>query len=290
MSINDCYVILILIFQERKLKMECLQFSILRFGIYESAKSVREAEKETSPERMTAYYEFEFYTEDYPGGRSIDGTDYFAKRGCCALVKPGQRQAMRSPYKCCFLNLATQDAELCALLDHLPNYFPLWNLDEVVELIQKMVTVEPVHALTYRALLQGYACRIIAILSQYRQTSAETAAGALRHQVALMAVDQYMREHLSEPLTLEKLAKQCNLDPTYFHKLFSASYGRTPAQQLLNYRIMAAQRGLIADDLPMHELAARCGFSSQTYFGYKFKQVVGMTPTQYRKHIRSNLK
>lgn len=290
MRINDCYGILFLIFQERGTTMECLEFSIFRFGIYEFTKSVRETGEESCPDRMTTYYEFEFYTEDFPGGRSIDGTDYFAKRGCCTLVKPGQRQAMRSPYKCYFLNLATQDTGLCELLDHMPNFFPLWNLDQVVELIRKMVTVESVHVLTHRALLQSYACRIIAILSQYRQASGETAVGVLRHQAALMAVDQYMREHLSEPLTLETLAKQCNLDPTYFHKIFSASYGRTPAQHLLNYRIMAAQRGLIADDLPMHELAARCGFSSQTYFGYKFKQVVGMTPTQYRKHIRSDLK
>ena len=33
----------------------------------------------------------------------------------------------------------------------------------------------------------------------------------------------------------------------------------------------------------MSEIAAQCGFSSQTYFGYKFKEVMGMTPLQYRK-------
>lgn len=270
--------------------MESLQFSVYRFGLYEYATLARDNVIKIRGERMSTYYEFEFYTEDCPGGLTVDGTAYFAQRGYCALVKPGQRQITRSPHKCYFINISTQDPQLQALFDNLPNFFPLWNLNEVVELIQKMVTAEQTGDLTHRVLLQGYACRIIAILSQYRQAGADVEAGILRNQKALLAVDQYMREHLSERLNLEQLAKLCNLNPTYFHKLFTASYGRTPMQQLLNYRIMAAQRGLIAGDQPLHELAAQCGFSSQTYFGYKFKQVTGKTPSQYRKEIRSQMK
>jgi len=40
---------------------------------------------------------------------------------------------------------------------------------------------------------------------------------------------------------------------------------------------------LLTQNCSMSEIAAQCGFSSQTYFGYKFKEVMGMTPLQYRK-------
>jgi AraC-like DNA-binding protein len=268
--------------------VELPDFSIFRFGI---SHSVNPTEKKNDrKERMASYYEFEFYDQDATGGCCLDGTLYPAKEGYCTVAKPGQRVLIVPPYKCYFINISTNDPQLSDLFDHLPANFPLWNVQKVIRIIREMVTVESSRDLAYRVLLQSCACRIIALLAECRQTAQPEMRSVFMHQQMLLEVDQYMRENLSQPLTLETLAKRCNLDPTYFHKLYTAAYGKTPAQRLLNYRIIEAQRGLIADNQPMHELAARCGFSSQAYFCYKFKQVTGKTPAQYRKDIRSELK
>lgn len=267
--------------------MESAIFSIFRYGVYDSGE---QAEKfPPKKESMAAYYELEFYGEDSPGGRRIDGDLYFAKEGYCTVAKPGQMVQMILPYKCCFLNIGTQDPELCRMLDHLPAAFPLWNVKEVMGLIREMAAIEVAQTLAYRMELQSYVCRIVALLSQQRLRGQRVSQNVLLHQKTLLEADRYMRQHLAESLSLEFLAQRYNLDPTYFHKLFTAAYGMTPAKKLLNYRMMAARRGLLTEDLPLQELAAQCGFSTQAYFCYKFKQVTGKTPLQYRKEMLTHL-
>ena len=94
-----------------------------------------------------------------------------------------------------------------------------------------------------------------------------------------------MRNHPGEDLSLNRLAQLSNLDPTYFHKLYTKAYGKTPAQQTVNYRIVAAKLALAEGSMSISEVAAQCGFSSQAYFCNKFRQITGKTPTEYRKSI-----
>ena len=105
------------------------------------------------------------------------------------------------------------------------------------------------------------------------------------HQKLLQESDRYIREHYAEDISLAALAERCGLHPNYFHKLYTSAFGKTPAQKLLDCRIAAAKMALIAGNRSMAEIAAECGFSSQTYFGYKFKQATGRTPLQYRKRV-----
>lgn len=261
-------------------------FSISRFGAFEYPVP-KGGGTAMGPERLVSAYEFEFYTTDGPGGLRNDGVFYQARRGGCTLVKPGQVQSVVRPYRGYFLNIVTQDPELCDLLDHLPASFVLWNMNEVVKLFHQMIATEDQESLVSRMLLQGYACRILALLYQYRRNPKSADSGVYQHRKTLLMADRYIRDHLSEELTLASLAKLCNLDPTYFHKLYTAAFGKTPAQRILGFRIAAAKTGLIEGNVSLGELACRCGFSSQTYFCYKFKQVTGMTPLQYRNQMLS---
>lgn len=268
--------------------MSNIQFSVRRYGHFESKRVADKAQY--SEERLLVNYEFEFYTEDCEGGLTIDGEDYPALRGMVSLAKPGQTVQMRRPYKCYFLNITTKDPELRDMLDHLPELFSMWNMDEVVDHLQQMLVLEPTHTLARKLQRQSHACSILAILSRYRRGKEQSVRNAFAHQKTLLMIDRYMWEHLAEPLTLNELAKVCNLDPTYFHKLYTAAFGKTPAQRLLRYRIKAAKRGLLSNNVSLSDLAEKCGFSSQTYFCYKFRQATGMTPTQYREEMLSRVK
>lgn len=259
-------------------------FSISRFGAFEYATPKGGGILE-GVERLVSSYEFEFYTDDGAGGLRNDGVFYQARRGGCTLAKPGQVQVVVRPYRGYYLNIVTQDPELCDMLDHLPTSFVLWNMNEVVKLFHQMIATEDQESLVSRMLLQGYACRILSLLYRYRRDPKSSDSNVYQHRKILLMADKYIRDHLSEDLTLHSLAKLCNLDPTYFHKLYTAAFGRTPAQRILGFRIAAAKTGLIESNVSLGELASRCGFSSQTYFCYKFKQVTGMTPLQYRNQM-----
>lgn len=264
------------------------QFTVSRFGYFDS--DTTHLGKREGKYRSVLGYELDFFTEDHVGGQSLDGTFYPARQGCVMLSRPGQKRAMHSPYRSWFLNIVTQDMELQELLAQLPTVFTLWNMDEAVELLQEMVNMEDKLSLEGRLQLQSCACRLLSMLTQCRTVPEASQTGTVRHQKTLMLVDQYIREHLADDLSLEVLAKVANLDPTYFHKLFTAAYGVTPAKRVLGYRISAAKNGIIEGAMPLDELAAKCGFSSQTYFCYKFKKFVGSSPTRYRQLYLDRMK
>ena len=251
--------------------MQLPHFSISRFGMLQINRA-----SELHPIR---FYELEFYTEDYPGGTETDGVFRSAKKGCYALYRPGQQQRIIGPYQCYYLNFSTQDPVLCDFFDSLPDYGPVWNMEAILEQIRKMQRTEDKESLSGRLRLEACAAQVLSLLAQ----QPSVAGSVLVHREELTRADRYIREHYAEDLPLKKLAEVSNLDPTYFHKLYTRAYGKTPAQRLLSRRITAAQIALEEGNLSIAEIAATCGFSSQTYFAAKFREITGYTPTQYRK-------
>ena len=264
------------------------QFTVSRFGYYDS--DITKLGKREGKYRSVLGYELDFFTEDHPGGQALDGTFYPARSQCVVLAKPGQKRAMYPPYRCWFINIATPDPELQELFDQLPSASTLWEIDEAVKLFREMMGIEDATSLDGRLQLQSCVCRLLRLLTQLRPVPDAVRSNAVRHQKTLMAVDRYIRDHLSEDLSLEVLAAVANLDPTYFHKLFTSVYGMTPAKRVLGYRISAAKNGIIEGTMPLDELAAKCGFSSQAYFCYKFKKSVGSSPTRYRQIYLNRMK
>lgn len=262
--------------------MHCPEFTVINYSAYDSSMNVYK--KNFRGERLVSAYEFELYTDDCAGGIAINGMRYNAQKGCFSLTKPGQRQKMILPYKCYFFNIYTQDESLCDILDNLPEFGMLWGMDEAVNIFHEMLSAGPTALPENRMLIQGCVCRLLSLIIKARPLALENGEdNALAHRKLLQHADKYIREHYMEELSLATLAAQCNLHPNYFHRLYTTAFGLTPAQRILSCRIAAAKMLLLTQNCSMSEIAAQCGFSSQTYFGYKFKEVLHMTPLQYRR-------
>lgn len=259
-------------------------FALFRFGAATISKRTR-----PQSEGLISSYELEFYTEDHPGGTLTDGVFQAARKGHYALFRPGQRQQLVPPYKCYMFNFITKDPELCALLDRMPATGPVWEMEAVVEQIREMMATPDKRSLTGRMRLQSCACRLLSLLLEQQSFGVPAEPGVLLHRDKLMEVDRYIREHLAEDISLTRLAQMAQLDPTYFHKLYTSAYGTTPAQRVLTCRIAAAKLAIAEGELSLNEIALRFGFSSQSYFTYKFKQTTGYTPAGYRKRLHDSM-
>ena len=261
--------------------VQLTRFTVSRFG----AANVT-AEKKLFRESVIKAYELEFYSQDWPGGSITDGEFRTAHKHYYSLVRPGQRQQLVAPYKCHFVNFITTDPELCDFFDRLPDTGPVWDMEAVISLVREMMEVQDRKSREGRLWVDGCASKLLSLLSRQMQTDEPTRRGALRHRDTLRMVDRYIREHLDEDLPLSRLGELSNLEPTYLQKLYTAAYGKTPAQRTLDMRVTAARIALMESDSSIGEIAARCGFSSQAYFTSRFKQVVGCTPSQLRDRYR----
>lgn len=103
----------------------------------------------------------------------------------------------------------------------------------------------------------------------------------------LRAVRDYIAAHLDQSLRLDDLARAASLSPIHFSRAFKKATNLTPHQYVIEVRVAQAKR-LLGCDLPIAEIAYRCGFSHQEHMTRLFGRMVGQPPAAYRRSLRSS--
>lgn len=123
-------------------------------------------------------------------------------------------------------------------------------------------------------------------------TNMQRAAGVYKDD--LMSVEKEMNT-LMEYITMnprrivsnQELADTIFRSKDYVIKRFFANFGVTPYDYQIQQKIFSAKNMLANRNLSVKEIADALGYEDQHYFSYMFKKRCGMSPTQYRKKIRS---
>jgi len=96
-----------------------------------------------------------------------------------------------------------------------------------------------------------------------------------------MVID-YIERHLSEPITLEDLAKVVHFEKSYLATQFKKLWGISPIRYVNYVRIERAKALLAATDKSVTQIASEVGFASIHYFCRYFKEKEKLTPNEYR--------
>jgi AraC family transcriptional regulator len=96
-------------------------------------------------------------------------------------------------------------------------------------------------------------------------------------------VQDFILAHLSEDLSLDRLAQQIGFSPYHFARLFRKTTGASLHQVVLHQRIEHAQWLLHKTDMPLAHIARACGFADQSHLTQVFKRYLGLTPHIYRQ-------
>lgn len=97
---------------------------------------------------------------------------------------------------------------------------------------------------------------------------------------------KYIQTHLTEPMTVSNAAKAVYMAESTFSRFFHANMGLTFWQYVIEQRIRLATKQLISSDKSISYIAADVGFTSISCFNSKFKELLNLTPRQYREtHI-----
>lgn len=95
-----------------------------------------------------------------------------------------------------------------------------------------------------------------------------------------------MERHVSEPLTLDGLARAVALSKFHFLRSFRSVIGVSPYQYLLSLRMRLAARRLVESAAPVAAIAFDAGFGDLSTFNRRFRRQFGVTPHAYRRRIR----
>lgn len=100
------------------------------------------------------------------------------------------------------------------------------------------------------------------------------------------AAVRYIADHAAEGATVREVLQHVPADRRTLERRFRLHVGRTMLAEIRRVRIEQAKRLLVVSDLPVADIAERCGFSGPTHLGVAFRQELGVTATTYRRRFR----
>jgi len=115
----------------------------------------------------------------------------------------------------------------------------------------------------------------------------------LIEQIKTLIIKQVHYTDVSNPLKLSALlADHLHHDYSYLSNLFSSVEGTTIEKYYIAQKIEKVKELLIYNELSLSEISYQLGYSSVAHLSAQFKQVTGMTPSQFKSlqsHHRKNI-
>jgi AraC-like DNA-binding protein len=105
----------------------------------------------------------------------------------------------------------------------------------------------------------------------------------LRELVLMRRVRDRIDRDYAQPLDVEALARGVHLSAGHLSREFRAVYGESPYSYLMTRRIERAMTLLRRGDLSVTEVCFAVGCSSLGTFSTRFSELVGMSPSNYRR-------
>lgn len=134
---------------------------------------------------------------------------------------------------------------------------------------RRVLTPIYLQEIVYRVLQREQFSRMLYIAA--KQAGANPVAAALT----------YIREHYSEPVTVNDMAEKVNLSPSSFSHLFREVTGSSPYQFLKEIRLDRARELLLEGRLSVTDVSRAVGYSSASHFIKEFASRFGTTPRAY---------
>lgn len=147
------------------------------------------------------------------------------------------------------------------------------NQEEILHLISESTFEEGVKRGS-KVHLARFACEYAEYLAQLRKNVSRG---------VLAMIEQEVREHFAENLTLRDLGQKYYINNAYLGQVFRKKYNQSFKDYLNNYRIEQAAQLLVRTDDKIYKIAEDVGYKNTDYFINKFIAAKGCTPSKFRK-------
>jgi transcriptional regulator GlxA family with amidase domain len=102
--------------------------------------------------------------------------------------------------------------------------------------------------------------------------------------VLLRAIEM-MESHVEDPVTLTRISEGAGISVRHLERLFARSFGVSPSKYYMSLRLREARGLLIQTEIPLAEVALRCGFHNSSHFARRYRDVYGILPSDERRAL-----
>lgn len=116
--------------------------------------------------------------------------------------------------------------------------------------------------------------------------AADRYGGVASKRTEIAEACQFVTQHLDRKITLEEVAEQLFMNPSYFSRLFKKETGETFIEYVTRMKMNRAKELLERSATPVGKICETLGYDNQSYFIKLFKTFSGSTPVEYRSQLR----
>lgn len=132
--------------------------------------------------------------------------------------------------------------------------------------------------------LESAVIKAAGCLAEKRKQTAKEEIPAPGNSEAIERIKQYIEEHLSQEISRKDLADWAGFNQEYLSTLFKKETGDTLSEYIQKRRLGVAKKLLRQTNLPISLISQNCGYETLSYFSSVFRQRMGISPREYRKH------
>lgn len=251
---------------------------IHQIGYYISNKNHTQT---VTPKRRVMNTELEFYMTG--GNISVINGEEFLQEKCNVLVaEKGDERYSIGSFECFAVHFSSEETR--AVTDKLPNVFKVFDSDTVLKSFKAMLAAYEKGTAEGILLAKAKILELVSILSAEGVKNYEKKF--LRYSENILNACRFMEENFDSHIALCDIAAVSALSPSFFHKIFKESIGKTPQEYLLELRLSHAKNLLKNTNYSLTDIAYQCGFEGQAYFGSVFRRHIKTTPKKYRDENR----
>ena len=110
----------------------------------------------------------------------------------------------------------------------------------------------------------------------------DTISGRRYSGIIEIAKDQIRKTYMSDEISLNTIAAEVGMSPSYFSSIFSKEMGKTFVEYLTEIRMDRAKELLMCSSMKTSEIGYEVGYKDPHYFSYIFKKTQNCTPKEFR--------
>ncbi len=161
--------------------------------------------------------------------------------------------------------------------------FHFVNSAEITAIISKIVRLSMDHKPMNELRIELSLKELLVLIAQQQHLShLEQQGGYTNGDDNFSHVVHFIKQHLSEKISIDKLSRLAYMSRTNFFKSFKLYLGLSPADYILRERISLAKQLLQDPTISIAEVAYQSGFNNIPYFIRQFKKQERLTPGEYR--------
>lgn len=240
------------------------------------------------PPHIRKYYLIHYVTKGC-GFYEVNGHKYTVSEGDIFIIYPNEIVTYYSPdikntWSFCWLGFSGKNAE---------SYFSETAIPPdtyVISLKSKRFVSNIYNCVEYvddnkndisQLLLNSYLLNALSLLEKHYKTKNTVSQPT---EIVERAI-RYIEFNYMNSITVKDLCQYLYLDRTYVYRLFKKYTGSSPEKYIINYKIRRSLDLINADKFTMTEIAEAVGINSIYYFSKLFKQVMGISPSEYKRNL-----